>query len=468
MKTISVVLFVLLVTSFAPAQQRWAKTYGGTSNDAGNSVQQTADGGYIVAGYTNSFGQGGDDVYLIKTNAAGDTAWTRTCGGAGNDEGYSVQQTSDGGYVVAGTTLSFGAGFRDVYLIKMNASGDTVWTRTYGGANDEHGYSVQQTSDGGYVIAGGTDSHGAGGYDVYLVKTKSNGDTLWTRTYGGTGDDEGRSVRQTSDGGYIVAGYTKSFDAGSDELYLIKTNASGDTLWTRTCTGGLAAEGYSVRQTSDGGYIVGGYDYPTAATSYDFYLVKTNASGDTLWTRTYNGSGVDRGTSVWQTSDGGYVISGWAYTVNPSYSLVLLIKTSSSGDTLWTRYYGGGGEQQANCVQQTSDGGYVLAGFTNSFGAGGFDVYLIETDANGSAGVEEPAGSGQKAVGSIEAVPNLFASFTRIPGHEGERFSLYDISGKIAGTYRGDRIGEGLAPAVYFIKLSDEHGGALRVVKAGT
>ena len=416
MKTISVVLFVLLVTSFAPAQQRWAKTYGGTSNDAGNSVQQTADGGYIVAGYTNSFGQGGDDVYLIKTNAAGDTAWTRTCGGAGNDEGYSVQQTSDGGYVVAGTTLSFGAGFRDVYLIKMNASGDTVWTRTYGGANDEHGYSVQQTSDGGYVIAGGTDSHGAGGYDVYLVKTKSNGDTLWTRTYGGTGDDEGRSVRQTSDGGYIVAGYTKSFDAGSDELYLIKTNASGDTLWTRT----------------------------------------------------YNGSGVDRGTSVWQTSDGGYVISGWAYTVNPSYSLVLLIKTSSSGDTLWTRYYGGGGEQQANCVQQTSDGGYVLAGFTNSFGAGGFDVYLIKTDANGSAGVEEPAGSGQKAVGSIEAVPNLFASFTRIPGHEGERFSLYDISGKIAGTYRGDRIGEGLAPAVYFIKLSDEHGGALRVVKAGT
>jgi hypothetical protein len=463
MRIIGAVLVVLLIASFAGAQQRWTKTYGGTSGAGGSSVQQTTDGGYIVAGYIN--GAVSDDVYLIKTNASGDTVWTKTYGGTGNDAGYFVQQTTDGGYIVVGYTLSFSAS-RDVYLIKTDSSGDTTWTKTYGGAGNDIAYSVQQTADLGYIVTGYTSSHGAGAQDVYLIKTNASGDTLWTRTYGGTGDDEGSSVRQTSDGGYIIAGLTSSFGAGTYYAYLIRTNASGDTLWTRTYGWGLAAEGSSVRQTSDGGYIVTGYTYPSAPTTYDVFLVKTNSVGDTLWTRAYGGAGADYGYSVRQTTDGGYIVAGTT-RLSPNFDVnVYLIKTNASGDTLWTSKYGGGADDEGNSVQQTTDGGYIIAGFTNSFGPN-YAVYLIKTDANGSIGVQEP-GSGRKvAAGSIRTVPNPFVSFARVPGHEAEQFELYDISGKLVGTYRGDRVGEGLSPAVYFIKLDAEPGRSLRVVKVG-
>jgi hypothetical protein len=271
------IVFILVFASPALGQMSWWRTYGGTSLDEGCSVQQTVDGGYIIAGLTQSFGAGGYDVYLVKTDAAGDTQWTRTYGGTSYDNGYSVQQTSDGGYVIAGRTYS---GSFDVYLIKTNPSGDTLWTRTYGGTNYDEGFSVQQTSDGGYIIAGYTLSSGAGGIDVYLIKTNASGDALWTRTYGGTDVDYGSSVQQTSDGGYIIAGGTRSFGAGYDDVYLIKTNASGDTLWTRTYGGTSEDDGNSVQQTADGGYIIAGN-----ANSYsiqgddDVYLVKTDANG---------------------------------------------------------------------------------------------------------------------------------------------------------------------------------------------
>jgi hypothetical protein len=179
--------------------------------------------GYIIAGYTNSFGAGNSDVYLIKTNSAGDTLWTRTYGGGEDDVGYSVQQTTDGGYVIAGYTNSFGAGNSDVYLIKTDASGDTLWTRTYGSNNNDYGYSVQQTEDGGYVIAGYTRFYS----DVYLIKTDSLGGTLWTRTYGGVDNDYGYSVQQTTDVGYVIVGLTESFGAGYSDVYLIKTDPDG-------------------------------------------------------------------------------------------------------------------------------------------------------------------------------------------------------------------------------------------------
>ena len=204
MKRLAMILgmFTLLLVSLSNAQQRWERNYGGADGDLGYSVQQTSDGGYVVAGYTVSFGDS-IQVYLIKTNATGDTLWTRTYGGTSDDYGYSVQQTMDTGYVIAGKTNSFG-NFYQVYLIKTNSFGDTLWTRTYGGAGYDDGRSVQQTSDGGYIVAGWTNSFGDGN-QVYLIKTNAQGDTLWTKAYGGTDGDLGYSVQQTSDGGYIVA-----------------------------------------------------------------------------------------------------------------------------------------------------------------------------------------------------------------------------------------------------------------------
>ena len=213
---------ILLCSISSYAQITFERWYGGTSLDVGYSVAQISDGGYIIAGWTNSYGAGYYDVYLIKTDSLGDTLWTRIYGGTSSDFGYSVIQTSDGGYIVAGETDE------DVYLIKTDANGDTAWTRTYGGTNWDDGNSVIQISNGGYIIAGWTNSYGAGYSDVYLIKTDSFGDTLWTRTYGGTDYEYGYLLAQTSDGGYIVVGNTYSYGAGMTDVYLIKTDSLGN------------------------------------------------------------------------------------------------------------------------------------------------------------------------------------------------------------------------------------------------
>jgi hypothetical protein len=446
MKRLSVVIFVLLLCSLSHAQPGWERTYGGTGDDEGYSVQQTFDGGYIITGFSNSFGHG-NDVYLIKTDASGDTLWTRSYDANGAENGFSVQQTSDSGYIIAGNASYYG----DVWLIKTNASGDTLWTRTYGGSALDMSFSVQQTFDGGYIIAGATFSYGAGLDDVYLIKTDSSGDTLWARTYGGVDYDGAYSVRQTSDSGYILTGWTESFGAGLNDVYIIKTNAFGDTLWTRVYGGTSWDEGNSVQQTSDGGYIISGQTGSFGARYYSVYLIKTDASGDTLWTKTY-GTGYQVGFSVQQTSEGGYIIAGETSPFGVGPFDVYLIKTDASGDTLWTRTYGGTGDDEGYSVQQTSDGGYIIAGFTNSFGAGNYDVYLIKTDSTGRVGVEVKKVSPPVRGFPFSVCPNPFISFAAVPYHESERFELYDISGRNVGTYKGNRIGQNLVPGVYFLR----------------
>jgi len=393
---LAIVCVLLLVSATAadPGDTLWTRTYGGSSLDRGYSVQQTSDGGYIIAGGTYSFGAGLSDVYLVKTNSSGDTLWTRTYGGSSEDQGWSVQQTSDGGFITAGYTHSFGAGGKDVYLVKTDSSGDTLWTRAYGGGRYDEGYSVQQTSDSGYIIAGYTDSFGPGNDNVWLLKTDSDGDTLWTRTYGLGYYAQGRSLQLTSDGGYVIAGHIYSYSTHSYEVYLLKTDSSGDTLWTRTYGRSDHEYGYSVQQTSDGGYVIAGHTYDPVTRVSDVYVVKTDSSGETLWTRTHDRSNRDHGHSVRQASDGGYVIAGYTYS-STTFSLhVYLLKTDASGDTLWTRTYGRSNDDEGWSVQKTSDGGYIIAGYTKSFGAGNSDVYLLKV-----AGEELP-------VVSIELVPD--------------------------------------------------------------
>jgi hypothetical protein len=390
-------LSAIYLTPIASAQTRWWRTYGGASYEEAFSVQQTVDGGYVVAGFTYSFGAESGDVYLVKTDAQGDSLWTRTYGGPHTEVGRQTVQTEDSGYIIVGYTGPFYAMTSDVYLIKTTASGDTIWTRTYGGTpRSDWGFSVQQTADGGYVVAGGTESFGPGNpspyFNVYLVKTDASGDTLWTRAYGGMGFDDGYSVQQTTDGGYIIAGWTSSFGAGDYDVYLIKTNPSGDTLWTRTFGGTGADFGTCVQQTTDSGYIIAGYTHSFGAESTDVYLVKTSESGDTLWTRTYGGTYGDEAGSVQQTSDGGYILTAWTESFGPGTpecDNVYLVRTDASGDTLWTRTYGGMSPECGNSALQTSDGGYVVAGYTQSFGAGAMDVYLIKTDADGYVGLAD-------------------------------------------------------------------------------
>ena len=358
----------------------WEKTFGGSDYEYGYSVQQTTDGGYIIAGGTGPYGAL-CDVYLIKTDANGNKTWDRTFGGSSNDEGYSVQQTTDGGYIIVGETESYGAGEKDVYLIKTDATGNEQWYRTFGGNSWDYGESVKQTTDGGYIIAGYTQSFPFGG-DGYLIKTDAVGDTMWTRIHRGEGYDHFYSVHQTTDGGYIIAGETSSFGAGLHDVYLMKTYANGNEQWHRTFGGSDDDRGYSIQQTTDGGYIIAGNTESYGAGSYDVYLIKTNASGIEQWHRTFGGSDNDRGYSVQQITDGGYIIAGYTWSYGAGWSDVYLIKTDAVGDTIWTRTFGEIGYDEGRSVQQTTDGGYIIGGYTWYYGQCFDDVYLIKTRAN--------------------------------------------------------------------------------------
>ena len=380
-------MFFLFVFWSLPAFARetlWSHTYGGSDDEFGNSIQQTTDGGYIVAGNTRSFGAGDWDAYLIRTTSTGDILWSCIYGGSYHEFGRSVQQTTDGGYILVGSTESFGAGWGDVYLIKTNPAGDILWTRTYGGNAWDWGHCVQQTTDEGYIVAGQTNSFGAGIFDAYVIKTDSTGDILWSRTYGGSSVDYGNSVQQTTDGAYMVAGYTESFGAGDYDVSLIKINSTGEILWSRTYGGSDYEYTLSVRQTTDGGYIVAGGTWSFGAGENDLYLIKTNSTGDILWSRTYGGSSVDYGNSVQQTTDGGYIVAGGTGSFGAGDNDLYLIKTDSTGDTLWSRPYGGDSTEIGYSVQQTSDGGYIVGGHTSSFGAGSYEVMLTKLDSLGN------------------------------------------------------------------------------------
>jgi hypothetical protein len=364
----------------------FAKTYGGTDNDYAFSVQQTSDGGYIVAGYTYSFGAGWSDFFLIKTYANGNVQWAKTYGGTHFDRASSVQQTSEGGYMVVGETDSFIAGDDDIFLIKTDANGNVQWAKTYGGGGADYAFSVQQTSDGGYIVAGYTASFGAGGWDIFLIKTDANGNVQWAKTYGGTNWDKAFSVQQTSDGGYIVAGWTQSFGAGYRDVFLMKTDANGNVQWAKTYGGTDNDYASSVQQTSDGGYIVAGRTRSFGAGWGDIFLIKTDANGNVQWAKTYGGASNDSASSVQQTSDGGYIVAGRTNSFGAGGDDIFLIKTDANGNIIWAKTYGGTDWDWASSVQQTSDGGYIVAGYTPSFGAGGRDAFLIKTDANGDIG----------------------------------------------------------------------------------
>ncbi len=354
----------------------WERTYGGSEDERAYAIQQTSDSGYILAGY-QSLADVGDQMYVLKLDADGDTIWSSLFGGQSDDYGRSVDQTHDGGYVVAGYTTSFGAGGADFYVVKINSAGYASWASTYGGDSNEVAYSIQQTSDSGYIIVGYTKSYGAGYYDYYLVKTNSTGDTVWTRTYGGSSYDIPRSVQQTFDGGYILAGYSSSFGAGF-EFYIIKTDSTGNVQWTTLCGSPGYDFPYCIRQTYDGGYIVTGFYGATGTGYYDMWLVKLDSLGDVLWSERYGGTKEEIGYSVLQTLDGGYIVAGVTGSFGAGGDDFYVVRTDSTGDTLWTQTFGGAASDKAFAIEQTFDGGYVVAGHTGNDPY--YDIYVVKIE----------------------------------------------------------------------------------------
>lgn len=326
-------------------------------------------------------------VTLLAIQLQGQTTFQKVYSRNSN-QGFCGKQTSDNGFVIAGYDILSGTDY-DFYLVKTDANGDTLWSRAYGGNGDEEAYAVEQTNDGGYIIAGVDSSSRIGDYNIYLVRTNSGGDTLWTRSYGGTNHDFAQSVKQTADGGFIISGYTNSFGAGDDDGYLIKTDGNGNVSWSKTYGGINSDFFYSVKQTSDGGYITSGCTgsfNPNVNILYnDVYVVKTDASGNVQWNKTYGRSGDDQSFAIIQTLDGGYAITGHTNVDSASlYSSLYIIKTDASGDTLWTRSLEGNNFDKGLDIKQLPDGTYFICGSTYSFGHGSSDAFLVRLSANGA------------------------------------------------------------------------------------
>lgn len=463
MKVIILMIASALINFCSYSQITFEKTYGGTGSDVGYDVENTIDGGFIISGFTYSYGAGANDCYMVKTNNNGIFQWQKTYGGVSAEFGISVLQNSKGQYIIAGTTISYGNGTNDYYVIKTKSNGDTIWTKTYGDWLLESPRKMVATKDSGYAIIGRTESYGIGSSSVYFVKIDSVGNQQFYQAYGGSGLNWGMSIQQTTDGGYIIAGKTTSFNAQGQDFYLIKTNVNGDTTWTKYW-GGTGDDWLNdIQQTADGGYLISGtYNY--VGTTGDTYIAKTDGNGTVQWSKTYGSLGDDFINHEIISTTGGYVFVGATTSHGAGNYDLYLLKTDVNGDTLWTKTYGGTGVDAGHSLKQTPDGGYVIVGQTSSKGSGSNDVYLIKTNSSGKVtGINEFALGSQT---STMVYPNPFKEKTKIIIDKNVSVgpytvTLYDVLGN-AQDVKYNQTNEIIIEkgntqnGIYFYKITDE------------
>ncbi len=382
---------VLGFTLALPAFGQWVKTYGGPGNEYGYA-QPTSDGGYIVVGSTSSFGAA-NDAWLLKLDAVGAPEWQRTLGGPASDAASCVQQTADGGFLVVGSTSSFGAGLSDVWVFKLSAAGDLVWQRTYGGSANDSAVALALTAAGEAYVAANTESfsYATRARDFWVLKISSNGDIIWQRQYGGYTTDFCANLEPTTDGGCIVSGTGYGFEPPgppypASNPSILKLAPNGDIQWQKRLghdlffyNGGWQA----LRQTTDGGYVVTGHTSSSGQGSTDLYVAKLQPNGDLAWIKTYGTARSEFNGPIVQTQDGGFAViagTGWIYQYGED---LFLLKLSAAGDIQWQRGFGGSLLESAAGLHQLSDGKFVFCGWTESFGAGGRDILLVKTSPDG-------------------------------------------------------------------------------------
>jgi hypothetical protein len=391
MKKLTLLISILLIVQSATAQIKFQKGYGGTNTNSGTAIRQTFDGGYITVGYTAGFGAGAFDIFVIKSDAAGIPVWKKSIGELGSDYANDVQQTSDSGFIFCGYSNSTFTGTlagENIYLVKMNLSGNISWSKIIGGPGNDRANAIKQTSDGGFIVAGSTSTFGAGNKDLYLIKTDSNGNISWSKTFGGASDDEAKSVVQTFDGGYMVAGQTNSFGAGDIDYFIIKTDAAGNLTWSKTY-GGINSDWlYSVQQNNDKGFILGGYSISFfGAGEADVLLIRTDSTGNIIWSKCYGGPYGEVATSLQITNSNGFIVAGGQSSM--PFSMVdegLLFKIDVSGNFQWANTFTIGNAVLSS-VYKTNDGGYVATGEWLPFS--GIDILIVKTDSNGISGCNE-------------------------------------------------------------------------------
>ncbi|MCJ8289094.1 MAG: T9SS type A sorting domain-containing protein [Crocinitomicaceae bacterium] len=401
MKYIFLTLFIYANACFA--QISFQNLYGGVDHDIGHSVEQTSDGGYIVLGQSESFGTS-QDLYLLKTDAYGVEEWSQTYGSSNWEWGISVKQTADGGYILCGGWE--GPSDDSLVLLKTDPNGVEEWNYRFSGSIDRDvGQSVIETSDGGYAACGFTSAYP--NEDVFVVKTNSSGIEEWSSIFSGPAQEVSRTIRQTSDNGFFVFGSTNSYGAGQRDYYLLRLDAAGDSLWTKTYGTIDDEEGTSMHINSDGSIVLIGYEYFNGG---NIYVIKADANGNIIWDEYYGGTGWDIGYSIKQTSDNGFVLSGRKDNTNlGGTNDMYCIKTNQNGVVDWEFSYPLGFMSDASCVQQTNDGGYIMTGSSIDSLTFDSDVILLKIPGNGVLNLFESSISVD-----VSVYPNPFVDYTII------------------------------------------------------
>ncbi|MFL5764125.1 MAG: T9SS type A sorting domain-containing protein [Bacteroidia bacterium] len=460
LKVLGAVLLTVTVTCHA--QVTFQKVYPATVHESGKDVLQTPDGGFIIAASTETSITNDLDILVVRTNSLGDTLWRKSFGGDLPECPNSILQTSDGNYFIVGYTQSAGSGDFDHYLLKINAvTGDSIFSRVYGGYGYEESKEIIQTSDGNYVIVGASNSISFSDNNGQLIKIDPAGNVIWSKYYGGPLYESLRSVKQCADNGFIITG--KSIDAaGAESVYLVRTNSIGDTLWTKLYTEATSLEGKSVVVNSDGSYTLSVDDSSTTSDS-DVRIMRFDPSGNFSWSKTYGGTDKDISKMIQLTSDGGYIVSalsrsfGW---VDPDF---WILKLNSSGDTLWTRHYGGSDHEHCYAVRPTSDGGYVAVGHSRSFNPGRIEeIMLVKMN---SIGTLAPLSVPENDIApAFSLYPNpaggkVMLSFSEMKGSV--KCRIMNSIGQVVYENMLDTrdnqpiVLEGQAPGVYYVTLSD-------------
>jgi hypothetical protein len=469
-------ILLILTFSLLCGEVTFEKWYGYQYEDVGYDVLLDSDGGYLVVGHLTRSGEYFTDGFFMKTDSLGDTLFVRTYGGDLNDGFRSFVRTPEGGFLCAGFTNSSGAGVNDLYILKIDSVGDSLWARTFGTAGFEAGHKIIEAHGGGYLVVGYTEDFSGYDRDIYLVKIDSLGNTVWERTYGvvGTGYYEGgSSLIPRSDGGYLIAGFTNSHGAGMADGYLLKVDSLGDSLWATTYGTPNSDEFFSITDCFDGGYAVAGFSDGTGAGSPDVSLIRFNASHDSIWSCVCGGTGIDRGFWVCPARNGAFGVIGHSEVESGNFD-VYFIKIDSLGNSIWEQTIGGSDIDDGYCVKETPDSGFILVGTTRSYGAGYRDIYLIRTDSLG-LGVCESDDRSRNTELRFSCSPNPFTTSStitteRLSEHQNIRepeLKIYDISGRrvreisllpfsfyLGVTWDGrDEANQVAPPGIYILKM---------------
>lgn len=487
---LTLLLLVFSQILLAQPQIEWQRCYGGSQFDWINSLRPTSDGGYVAIGFSRSSNgdltsnQGDYDVWVVKLTNMGAISWQRSYGGTDEDRGSSIEQTSDGGYIVCSRSQSNDGdvtgyhGGGDCWIMKLSATGNIVWQKSLGGSDLEYPTSVRQTNDGGYIFVGTTlsnDGDVSGNHglsDAWVVKLDSNGAISWQQCIGGTMHESAYAIRDAHGGGYVFVGSTSTASTDS-EVKVVKITDSGTVVWEQVYGGNSRDFALSVEQTTDGGYIVGavasgtGDDIELAYGKEDIWILKLDSLGAISWQRVLGGSENDWVYAAEETSDGGYIIGGrtnstnWNVTGNPyGGDDTWILKLSDSGQIQWKDNYGGSGDDNAQTCLQTPDGGYIVAGGSSSNNIdvsgnhGSFDGWIYKLSS--TVGVDMA-----DEVSSIEVFPNPATDYLKLRTNSeltGSAFSVYNALGKVlvSGTIgEGETIieMENLASGVHFVHL---------------